>query len=236
MYTLVQDGVNAMSFPNEAVNEKATLFFSQNSITLPAGHSAVVGVTAKPAAGVINPKRLALWSGYVTINGTDGSHLSMPYQGLTGSLRKATVLDHDQAWVFPSEVGTSFTKSPDGFTFVVPKPGTSKPSDNLPAIYVWLALGSPTVRVEVIPIQNGTSAADSTAISTSIGEPFGLPAHQNERGWSAFLWNGKLESGKYAPEGHYRFVARALRLFGDASKPEDWDVVPTQSFILKYRS
>ncbi|KAG6246305.1 hypothetical protein E4U23_004723 [Claviceps purpurea] len=236
MYTLVQDGVNAMSFPNEAVNEKATLFFSQNSITLPAGHSAVVGVTAKPAAGVINPKRLALWSGYVTINGTDGSHLSMPYQGLTGSLRKATVLDHDQAWVFPSEVGTSFTKSPDGFTFVVPKPGTSKPSDNLPAIYVWLALGSPTVRVEVIPIQNGTSAADSTAIATSIGEPFGLPAHQNERGWSAFLWDGKLESGKYAPEGHYRFVARALRLFGDASKPEDWDVVPTQSFILKYRS
>ncbi|KAG5958438.1 hypothetical protein E4U58_005366 [Claviceps cyperi] len=91
MYTLGQDGVNPMPFPNEAVNEQATLSFSQNSITLPAGHSAVVGVTAKPAAGTIDPKRLALWSGYVIVKGTDGSELMMPYQGLTGSLRKAKI-------------------------------------------------------------------------------------------------------------------------------------------------
>ncbi|KAG6150557.1 hypothetical protein E4U35_000696 [Claviceps purpurea] len=235
MYTLGQDGVNAMSFPNEIVNEKATLSFSQNSITLPAGHSTVVGVTAKPAAGAINPKRLALWSGYVTINGTDGSHLSMPYQGLTGSLRKATVLERDQAWLFPSEVGLSFTRSPEGLTFVVPKPGTLDGSANLPAIYINLALGCSTLRVDVVPVQNGTSSAHSTANATSIGEPFGLPSQLNERGWSAVPWNGKLESGKYAPEGQYRFVARALRLFGDASNPQDWDVVPTLSFILKYK-
>ncbi|KAG5941475.1 hypothetical protein E4U59_001716 [Claviceps monticola] len=236
MYTLGQNGVSPMSFPNEAVNEKATLFFSQNSITLPAGHSAVVGVTAKPAAGVINPKRLALWSGYVTINGTDGSVLSMPYQGLTGSLRKATVLERDQAWIFPSQVGTNLTKSPDGFTYVVPKPGTANKYDNLPSIFINLTLGSPTVRVDAVPVQNGTNAAYIYSNATSIGEPFGLPSQLNERGWSYFTWDGKLESGKYAPEGRYRFVARALRLFGDASKPQDWDVASTQSMVLKYRT
>ncbi|KAG6287593.1 hypothetical protein E4U09_006064 [Claviceps aff. purpurea] len=222
MYTLGQDGVNAMSFPNEIHHPAA-------------GHSTVVGVTAKPAAGAINPKRLALWSGYVTINGTDGSHLSMPYQGLTGFLRKATVLERDQAWLFPSEVGLSFTRSPEGLTFVVPKPGTLDGSANLPAIYINLALGCSTLPVDVVPVQNGTSSAHSTANATSIGEPFGLPSQLNERGWSAVPWNGKLESGKYAPEGQYRFVARALRLFGDASNPQDWDVVPTLSFILKYK-
>ncbi|KAG6153767.1 hypothetical protein E4U37_002653 [Claviceps purpurea] len=235
MYTLGQDGVSPMSFPNEAVNEQATLSFSQNSITLPAGHSTVVGVTAKPAAGAINPKRLALWSGYVTIKGTDGSHLSMPYQGLTGSLHQATVLERGQAWVFPSDDSTNFTRSPDGFTYVVPKPGTANDYDNLPSIYINLALGSPTVRVDVVPVQNGTNAAYSNSNATSIGEPFGLPSQLNERGWTYFPWDGKLESGKYAPEGRYRFVARALRLFGDASKPQDWDVASTQSMVLKYR-
>ncbi|KAG6277517.1 hypothetical protein E4U47_007115 [Claviceps purpurea] len=229
MYTLGKDAVNTMPFPNEAVNAQASLSFSQNSITLPAGHSTVVGVTAKPAAGVINPKRLALWSGYVTINGTDGSVLSMPYQGLTGSLRKATVLARDQAWVFHSTDFTNFTRSPERFTYVVPKAGTSNDFDDLPAIGVNLALGSSMLRVDVVPVRNGTKAAKS------IGEPFGLPSRLNERGWISFPWDGKLESGKYAPAGHYRFVVRALRIFGDASKPQDWDVATTQSMVLKYK-
>ncbi|KAG5986945.1 hypothetical protein E4U52_008054 [Claviceps spartinae] len=229
MYTLDKDAVNTMPFPNEAVNAQASLSFSQNSITLPAGHSTVVGVTAKPAAGVINPKRLALWSGYVTINGTDGSVLSMPYQGLTGSLRKATVLARDQAWIFHSTDFTNFTPSPERSTYVVPKAGTANDFDDLPAIGVNLALGSSMLRVDVVRVRNGTKAAES------IGEPFALPSRLNERGFICFPWDGQLESGKYAPAGHYRFVVRALRIFGDASKPHDWDVAITQSIILKYK-
>ncbi|KAG6170869.1 hypothetical protein E4U24_007695 [Claviceps purpurea] len=234
MYTLGEDAVNPMPFPNEAVNAQATLSFSQNSITLPAGHSAVVGVTAKPAAGIINPKRLALWSGYVTINGTDGSVLSMPYQGLTGSLRKATVLVRDQVWIYPSDDEKNFTRSPDSFTYVVPKAGTSTKLDVVPALRINLALGSPLVRVDIVPLSNGTFASHN-ATAKSIGEPFGLPSRLNERKESSFRWDGKLESGSYAPAGRYRFVVRALRLFGDASKPEDWDEATTQSLTLKYK-
>ncbi|KAG6112642.1 hypothetical protein E4U14_001966 [Claviceps sp. LM454 group G7] len=235
MYTLGQDGVNPMPFPNEAVNEQATLSFSQNSITLPAGHSAVVGVTAKPAAGIINPKRLALWSGYVIVNGTDGSELMMPYQGLTGSLHKATVLPRDQAYIYPSNDMQNFARSPDSFTYVVPKAGTSSESDVVPALRINLALGSPLVRVDIVPLSNGTFAG-TNATAKSIGEPFGLPSLVNNRGNTSFPWDGKLESGSYAPAGRYRFVVRALRLFGDASKPEDWDEATTQSLTLKYKS
>ncbi|KAG6033470.1 hypothetical protein E4U40_005329 [Claviceps sp. LM458 group G5] len=234
MYTLGQDGVNPMPFPNEAVNEQATLSFSQNSITLPAGHSAVVGVTAKPAAGTINPERLALWSGYVIVNGTDGTELMMPYQGLTGSLRKAKVLLRDQAYIYPSNDKQNFARSPDSFTYTVPKAGTSSKSDVVPAIRINLALGSPLVRVDIVPLSNGTFAG-TNATAKSIGEPFGLPSLVNNRGNSSFPWDGKLESGSYAPAGRYRFVVRALRLFGDASKPEDWDEATTQSLTLKYK-
>ncbi|KAG5985825.1 hypothetical protein E4U52_000902 [Claviceps spartinae] len=234
MYTLGQDGVNPMPFPNEAVNEQATLSFSQNSITLPAGHSAVVGVTAKPAAGIINPKRLALWSGYVIVNGTDGSELMMPYQGLTGSLHKATVLPRDQAYIYPSNDMQNFARSPDSFTYTVPKAGTSNKLDVVPALRINLALGSPLVRVDIVPLSNDTFAS-TNATAKSIGEPFGLPSLVNNRGNSSFPWDGKLESGSYAPAGRYRFVVRALRLFGDASKPEDWDEATTQSLTLNYK-
>ncbi|KAG6311673.1 hypothetical protein E4U22_002510, partial [Claviceps purpurea] len=187
-----------------------------------------------PAAGTINPKRLALWSGYVIINGTDGSELMMPYQGLTGSLRKAKVLLRDQAYIYPSNDKKNFARSPDSFTYTVPKAGTSSKSDAVPALRINLALGSPLVRVDIVPLSNGTVPSHN-ATAKSIGEPFGLPSLANNRGNSSFPWDGKLESGSYAPAGRYRFVVRALRLFGDASKPEDWDEATTQSLTLKYK-
>ncbi|KAG6186757.1 hypothetical protein E4U35_002806 [Claviceps purpurea] len=235
MYTLDKDALNTMAFPNAPVKVPATLSFSQNSITLPAGHSTVVGVTAEPPAGIVDPKRLALWSGYVSINGTDGSVLSMPYQGLTGSLRKATVVAPDQAWVFHSTDITNFVRSPEGFTFVVPKAGTSTGDDDLPTVHANLALGCKELHVDIVPVQNGTSATGNTATAKPIGQIFGMPAWLQGRGAAYYPWDGKLDSGLYAPAGHYRFVVRALRIFGDVSNPEDWDVATTQSIILEYK-
>ncbi|KAG5920407.1 hypothetical protein E4U61_007930 [Claviceps capensis] len=220
MYTLDKDAFNTMAFPNAPIKVPATLSFSQNIITLPAGHSTVVSVTAEPPAGIVDPKRLALWSGYVYISGTDGSVLSMPYQGLTGSLRKATVVAPDQAWAFHS---TDITN-----------PGTSTGDDDLPTVHANLALGCKELHVDIVPVQNGTSATGNTATAKPIGQIFGMPAWLQGRGMAYYPWNGKLDSGLYAPAGHYRFVVRALRILGDVSNPEDWDVATTQSMILEY--
>ncbi|KAG5986419.1 hypothetical protein E4U52_000248 [Claviceps spartinae] len=61
------------------------------------------------------------------------------------------------------------------------------------------------VRVDIVPLSNGTFATHN-ATAKSIGEPFGLPSRLNERKESSFRWDGKLESGSYAPAGRYRFV------------------------------
>ncbi|KAG6216002.1 hypothetical protein E4U26_008310 [Claviceps purpurea] len=61
-----------------------------------------------------------------------------------------------------------------------------------------------------VPLQNGTIDTHN-ATAKFIGEPFGLPSRLNEMGVAMFPWDGKLESGSYAPEGRYRFVVRALR-------------------------
>ncbi|KAG5932060.1 hypothetical protein E4U60_005491 [Claviceps pazoutovae] len=86
------------------------------------------------------------------------------------------------------------------------------------------------------PVQvNGTSATGNTATAKPIGQIFGMPAWPQGRGMAYYPWDGKLDSGLYAPAGHYRFVVRALRIFGDVSNPEDWDVATTQSMILEYK-
>ncbi|KAG6115397.1 hypothetical protein E4U13_002784 [Claviceps humidiphila] len=57
------------------------------------------------ATGMVSPEFGVDWVGplkdgrKLTINGTDGSVLPMPYQDLTGSLHKATALGSDQIWI-----------------------------------------------------------------------------------------------------------------------------------------
>ncbi|KAG6308806.1 hypothetical protein E4U44_007429 [Claviceps purpurea] len=139
----------------------------------------------------------------LAIHGTDGSVLPMLYQGLIGSLHKAIVLGSDQVWIISSDVKEKATRSPDGFTYFVYKAGTSNGFEALPTPRVILALGSTLMH-------NGTIATHN-ATAKFIGEPFGLPSQLDEMGVAMFPWDGKLESGSYAPKGRYRFVVRALR-------------------------
>ncbi|KAG8414050.1 hypothetical protein J3458_011704 [Metarhizium acridum] len=232
MYTLQKASVYPMAFPNEAADSYASLKFSQDSVTVAPSEHVVVDVVAIPPSG-LDATRLALWSGYITVNGTDGSSLSMPYQGLSGSLRNSTVLASDQSWIFHSNYSKNYVKAPDNTTFLLPAAG-----DVLPAVYVGLALGSSQAKIDVVPMttcppKNPTTKA--MGIKT-IGQPFGFPSFWNSRGISWWSWDGKLDSGRYAPAGNYQFVTRALRTYGDENKNEDWDVAETQSFYIKDRN
>lgn len=236
MYTLQSGSVYPMAFPNDAVDAYASLKFSQDSITVAPGKQAIVDVMPTPPTGV-DPKRLALWSGYITINGTDGSSLSMPYQGLTGSLHGSTVLAADQSWIFSSNDSTNYVRVPDNTTFLVPTAGSAGANDILPAVYVNLALGSSQIRVDIVPMTTCPPKDLTTEVMgvKTIGQPFGFPSFWNSRGISWWSWDGKLDSGKYAPAGKFKFVTRSLRIYGDATKKADWDVANTQPFYLKYK-
>ncbi|KID61032.1 subtilisin-like serine protease PR1C, partial [Metarhizium hybridum] len=236
MYTLQKGSVYPMAFPNEAAGSYASLAFSQDSVTVAPGDQAVVDVVATPPGG-LDGARLALWSGYITVNGTDGSSLSMPYQGLTGSLRNSTVLASDQSWIFHSNDSKKYVKAPDNTTFLLPAAGSAGADDVLPAVYVGLALGSSQVKIDVVPMTTcppKNLTTEAMGIKT-IGQPYGLPSFWNSRGVSWWSWDGKLDSGRYAPAGKYQFVTRALRIYGDESRTQDWDVAKTQSFYIKYR-
>ncbi|KAK2601970.1 hypothetical protein QQS21_004483 [Conoideocrella luteorostrata] len=235
MYTLAQGSIYVQPFPNDALPAAATLKFGETSITLNGGESKTISVSATPPEG-LDAKRLALWSGYIVVNGTDGASLSLPYQGLTGSLHKSTVLAPQDTWISTS-TDKQARPVPPNSTFVLPGPGNAGATDALPQLSVGLALGSIQIRADIVPLTTCPPKNLTTEVwgVKTIGQPYSFPARWNTRGLSNFPWDGRLDSGNYAPPGKYKFVVRALRIFGDEKKKEDWDVSTTSALIIKYK-
>lgn len=235
MYTLASGSIYPMPFPNEAVEAYASLTFTEQQLTLRGGDQRTVGVVAQPPPG-LDAKRLALWSGYIVVNGTDGTSLSLPYQGLTGSLHRATVLAADQTWMTTSNDTTHFVAVPANTTYTLPARGTAGARDVVPAVAVNLALGSRKLRVDVVPLTTcppGNLTTEAWGRKT-IGQPSYSPWLWNPRGVASYFWDGRLDSGAYAPEGRYRFVVRALRIYGDEGREEEWDVSEAPAFRIRY--
>ncbi|KAG6064320.1 hypothetical protein E4U33_006188 [Claviceps sp. LM78 group G4] len=237
MYTLGKDSIYVQAFPNEAVHAAAALKFSETSITLFGGETKTIRVAAIPPEG-LDAKRLALWSGYIAINGTDGASLSLPYQGLTGSLHEHVVLGPNDTWISESTDRRSPPPPvPSNTTFTLPTPGNDGPNGLLPQLSVNLALGSSKIRADIVSLspdpKNETLTHDVWGVST-IGQPHSFPAMWNPRRHNGFPWDGLLDSGSYAPAGTYKFVVRALRINGDAKKKEEWDVSTSPAFSIKY--
>ncbi|KAK2596794.1 hypothetical protein QQS21_006123 [Conoideocrella luteorostrata] len=211
MYTLQSGNPFPKRFPNEAVEAYAAMNFTEEKITLSGGNQRTISVIPQPPTG-LNAKRLALWSGYIVINGTDGTSLSLPYQGLTGSLHNSTVLKQ-------------------GYTT-----GSDPSNSTLPVLVAFFSLGTRKMRVDVEslttrPPKNMTIVFEG---NKTIGQIFSSPFLWQPRNDNWKSWYGKVDSGAYAPEGKYKFVVSVLRIFGDEGRKEDWDISETQPFIIRY--
>ncbi|KAH7127837.1 peptidase S8/S53 domain-containing protein [Dactylonectria estremocensis] len=225
VYTLVADSIYPDTFPNEFVDGPASLEFSETKVSVGAGDSVTIEVIPTPPEGLA-AERLPLWSGYIAINGTSTS-LSLPYQGLAGSLHDSKVLAADDTWISKSG-DDSLTAVPANTTFTLPTPGTADNSTLvLPALTWFLALGSAKLEAQVIPV-------GSKSTGKSIGQPVSFPFLWNPMGSNKLAWTGELVDGSYAPEGLYKIAYRALRIFGDEEESSDWDKSISPVFGIKY--
>lgn len=217
----------------------ASLSFDSAKVTIPAGQRKIVTVTATPPK--IDGSRLPVYSGYIAINGTDNSALSLPYLGVVGSLHSRPVLDKEET-LLSRQKDNMNTPVPANITFVIPPAGFANDTSyrnrtELPKLVVTLGFGSALVRVDVVPLTNCSIAARNaqTVFGTkTLGQPEGFPVYYNPRGTVEFSWDGKLSDGNYAPAGRYKFAVRALRVFGDEKKAEEYDVTETVGFGLRY--
>ncbi|OIW32859.1 subtilisin-like protein [Coniochaeta ligniaria NRRL 30616] len=243
-YTYADDAtIQPDTFPNELVPAFAGISFGPSaSVTIPAGQRKIITVTATPPAG-LDAKRLPVYSGYIAINGTDGSSLSLPYMGVYGSLHSVTVLNSGGTFL-SSKLDTNDTAVPANRTFVLPPPGHANDTGyagtnktDLPKVVVELAMGSALVRVDVVPVST-CKPVNSTAIlggpGTSIGQMANSPFVYQPRGQFTAGWDGKLADGTYAPSGVYKLAVRALHIFGDAKVVGEYDATETVPFRIRY--
>lgn len=250
-YTMDAGSIFPAAFPNELttdVDAAASLAFDVESpFTLAAGERKIVTVNCTPPTG-LDASRLPVYSGWIVLNGSDSSSgLSLPYQGVVGSMNSATVLDANGTFLSGTLDNATATNSTTtgGRRFLLPPPGRSNDTEfaanatDYPLVTVSLAMGSPIVRIDVVPLDvpAGTNTSESVGLKT-IGDLFMTPLRWVERNpegaGEATRWDGQLSTGEYAPAGTYRIVVRALKIFGDAADAADYETVEMPSFSIDY--
>ncbi|KAG9185525.1 hypothetical protein G6011_06856 [Alternaria panax] len=208
-------------FPNAIVESWATVAFSSDRITVPAGQSADVSVEFTAPAG-LNATLLPVYSGYVTL----GDKLVLPYLGVEGSMRKVPVLTPETVYL-----AQGYALAPANASYTIPRPDPQNPpltdrGDTIatPNVYIRPTVGSPLLNAEVLQGDK------------SLGALAGFPQTYVARTELRAYFNGLMADGKVLDEGSYRIKISALRIFGNEEKEEDWDVVESAGFAVKYAS
>lgn len=245
-YTLPDDGsTQPQTFPPDLVTSGASVHFSSGSVSVAAGKSEVVIVTLSLPKD-LTTARIPVYSGFITINGTNGDSLYLPYAGVASSLKDATVLDPSTGYPYitstsdntfvPADAGTVFTISIANTTIN----GTTDNSTGLliPNLRIGLVMPSSLIRADLLPSNStyGTYTNTTTILGVkTLGAIAGTPSVYQPRAnaWSTAFY-GVLDDGRRVPAGTYSILVRALRIFGDATNPDDYDSAETQPFTIRY--
>ncbi|EKD18523.1 uncharacterized protein L3040_007454 [Drepanopeziza brunnea f. sp. 'multigermtubi'] len=247
IFALYANSIFRESYMAETVEAFASLTFSPPSLSIPAGQKQSVSISfTAPDTGA--PARLPVYSGFITINGTQGENLAVPYLGVAGSMLAATVMNPAQMDFFSVVNGdTIYEVLKADVTFVLPVPPEGTPTlapnltnalepGRLPAPVVILILGSPLLRVEIVPIGACADCEVHDVLGLrSIGNTAGMPTTYNSPTGLTTSWDGQLDSGAYAPAGRYKIVVMALHIFGDATNAEHYDTWESPEFNIVYQ-
>lgn len=237
VYTFDEDGDDYPAFfPNPTADAVATLAFSETTVELAAGSTAEITVSPTPPAG-LDETLLPVYSGYITINGTSGESLTIPYLGVVGSMYDQVVID--PVYDFLTNYSSDGSPVAANTTFVVPYPTLAEaesPSADIgyPAVLVQLDVGTAVIRVDVVPLDSSYTNTTEVLGSEIAGSVYGFPATYQPRLYFFSAFTGLLADGTIVPEGQYQLVAKALRIFGDPSDVNDYDVVELVPFTLLY--
>lgn len=258
-YTFTNGSANPAPFPNPLVSASAELAFSQSEITLRPGARTNVQVTLTPPTGLA-ASRLPVYGGYIALNGSNGDNLSIPYQGVAGSMRAQQVLDPEGAYLSRSTAAPDYLPVSANTTFTLPSPAhNTTVAQNMtvyPEIVANLFLGTAIFRADVVPVGRvnatttnvlgvntiGERTVSGSAlmptnqlISPPAGSISGFPATYQPRGTLLHEWDGTLAGGRVAPAGTYTILLRTLRIFGDPAVAEDYDHQSSVPFAIRYK-
>ncbi|KAI0802378.1 peptidase S8/S53 domain-containing protein [Xylaria sp. FL0064] len=215
------DSIYPDPFPGlEVTDEYATIKLSSSSVTVRPQGTASVSVTVTPPK--LNGSRLPVYSGYITLNGTNGENLSLPYNGAVGSLYSTRVLD---TGYLSTSADPNLNPVNGTASFVLSKDPTADVT--IPVAVALLAFGSPQLSIKLVQV-NGK-------FTKTLGDILDSPYAYASRDPYPVGFDGRLADGTYAPAGQYMFSIEALHIFGNANRSKDWDVAVSAPFTISYK-
>ncbi|KAI1103548.1 subtilisin-like protein [Jackrogersella minutella] len=242
MYTFADSGLPILkktSFPNPSAEGWAELKFAADEITVPAGGSSKVTVTLTPPQN-LNATLLPVYSGYITLNSTKGEALVLPYLGVQGSLYNTPVVQpgYDGGVYLTNTDGHFNIPVAENTTFTLNRPGGNSSSSAIvyPKLQIALRLGAPKLRADLVALTDTGLPTTTWKGYQIVGTLSGFPLTLVPRNGASTSFGGILDDDTVVPEGTYKFVTSAVKVFGDAAKEEDWNIVETVPFVLKYNS
>jgi hypothetical protein len=207
----------------------ASLKFSSTSVTIPAGQSAVLKVTATPPKG-LDSSRIPVYSGYITFNGTSSSDsFSVPYLGVATDMRNVTIMDTTAG---NNVLTDSSTNEPvkANHQFVIPNQNGAFDQANTtsPIFAPILSMGTNLLLVGVKSAKGGPilSISEQTALPRTIDGLTSPP--------TVASWQGQLANGSYVPEGNYTMYVRALKISGDRHSSKGYETIRSVNFGITY--
>lgn len=226
-------------------NPVALVQFSQKYIVIPPGQSTKVTVHIQPPTDTFSNTSHAIYGGYIkaTTNQTD---ISIPYMGMIGNMKDLPILDrintssNSIGFPFPS-IGSPFnnhvlgSKETGHFTI--------KHSQNQtvggPYVLVRLLTGTRLLQIQILNKKNkviGDMPLDNLDMPRAWLMRNTLEPTQYSYSFYSWQWNGDYvprdvtksgSNGHHKPKlvkkGIYRLKIRALKVFGNMNKAEDWD-------------
>lgn len=242
MYTFADNSspvLKSTTFPNPTADDWAEVKFASDEITVPAGGTSEVTVILSPPQN-LNETLLPVYSGYITINSTKSGSLVLPYLGVVGSLYNTPVVQagYDGGVYLTNTDGHFNIPVYANTTFIIDRPRSNSSSSGIvyPKLVVWPTLGVPALRADVVAVTATSLPTTKWKGYETIGSLPGYPLYLVPRNGGGSYFSGLLDDGTIIPEGTYKFVTSAVRVYGDPAKEDDWDIVETVPFILKYKS
>lgn len=222
-------------FPPPIVDDGAEVDFEATEVIVPAGGKANVTFSVIPPSH-LDERILPNYGGYIKLTSPDGPTLTIPFFGIIGSLYDTPVLVREDVKYVDS--GDLNTEIPANRTFEIPRPMEDDNADELygrgPLANIQLMMGSAMLRVDISPISDVDMPTKNWLGYKTVGQ---VPSYPLEWATSGNMFRGffgMTADGDIVPNGAYRFVLSALRVYGDEENEDDWDVVELPAFNIEY--
>lgn len=212
-----------------------------DTLSVPAGATREIEVTLS-APDVANDSG-ALWSGKVVLYGSNNEVVSIPYLGIEASTYQWGALHHGpEVYRYDQNTGMLFPVDHWGVPYR-PAEGDS------PEVWFAFRYGTYEFSVDIVG-EDWTIDQFTYPPKAGVGkdawygsirqqvllewDPNDFPMREVVRFSSgAYVTFRSLANGTDIPSGRYRVFSRSLRIFGDASNPDDWQLFLSDSFPIQ---